>query len=417
MSNDIFSKRFQKYLCISCGICAGLFPEKIYMRYERNVGMFFPFLVSDALNEEISEAIKEICPGYGYSLIENTDIKKSEKYSLEMGFYHNLFAAQSSDQDVLVNASSGGVMSEISLYLLENKLVDGVVVTDMRYDNEMPEPVSYIARSREQVLQAQGSKYCPSPTMLIVDEIIKNPGNYAVIGTPCQLAGLETARRKYKRLDDSIYLTIANFCGGFRDFRETERLIKKNNLKVQDVISLSYRGGGQPGFMTILAKDGNKVMLPYPQYAKMTGIMKSYRCRTCVDATGELADISCGDAWLDDYINRDQGWSVIITRNQKSDQLIKSMIKKSLIKCEPLSKEDVILSQKTNITTKKYRQLARRKLYSFLGIPLPDFGGGYVNSNLGLLFEIKVHISTSIFHLAEIFGVYDVLMKLIKRKA
>ena len=146
--------------------------------------------------------------------------RKAKNYLLELGSYHSIFAAQSCDKEILKRASSGGVMTLIGLYLLENNFVDGVVVTGISYGNEGPRPFGYIANNKKMLMEAQGSKYTPSPTMSILNEIISKPGKYVVVGTPCQIAGLEKARKINSVLDESIYLTITNFCGGFRDYIE-----------------------------------------------------------------------------------------------------------------------------------------------------------------------------------------------------
>ena len=201
-----------------------------------------------------------------------------------------------------------------------------------------------------------------------------------------------------------------------RLYRETESLINKSKFKPQEIIDFTYRGNGQPGFMTIIDKDKKKKMLPYPNYAKMTGIMKDHRCRTCIDATGELADISCGDAWLEKYTKQNLGWSIVMTRSMKGEKILKDMINKQLMVVERISKEDVIESQKGNITSKKVRQHSRRLIYKIFRIPIPEWEGGFIQSNTGLFFEIKVLISTFIFHIAEILGLYDFFIKFLKRR-
>jgi coenzyme F420 hydrogenase subunit beta len=416
VDNNIFTKKFQKYLCTSCGVCAGMLPSRVEMVYEKNIGKFVPSS-TDNYDNEIQERVAEICPGYGYDISKSVNRKESKRYSLELGSYISVFAAQCTDKDILPNATSGGIMSAIGVYLLEGHIVDGVIVTGMKYGSQGPKPFGYIARTKEMILNGQGSKYLPSPTMSILNEIISTPGKYVVIGTPCQIAGLEKARLTNKILDKSIYLTIANFCGGFRDFRETEILIKKNEFELSEITELKYRGNGQPGFMTIIDKNNKKQMLPYPQYAKMTGIMKDHRCRTCIDATGELADISCGDAWLNKFIKRDSGWSITMTRSTKADKIIEVMKQKRLITFENVSESEVIQSQEGNISSKKYRQYSRRTIYKLLRIPLPNWEDGYIKSNSGTLFEFKVFLSTLIFHIAEISGFYDFLIRYIKRKA
>lgn len=82
---------------------------------------------------------------------------------------------------------------------------------------------------------------------------------------------------------------------------------------------------------------------------------------------------------------------------------------------EDISVEEIKKSQEGNLVSKKIRQEARRNLYNLLGYKLPYYDGGYYSNNSGLLFELKVHISHTIFSLLEKIGLYKYFAKLIKR--
>ena len=67
--------------------------------------------------------------------------------------------------------------------------------------------------------------------------------------------------------------------------------------------SLRYRGDGWPGYATATQYDGKVFKMDYnTSWGQILGrdIMKM--CRFCLDGIGEMADISCCDAW---YLTND----------------------------------------------------------------------------------------------------------------
>lgn len=154
-----------------------------------------------------------------------------------------------------------------------------------------------------------------------------------------------------------------------------------------------HRGGGQPGSMLIEGGEGEVFKYPYPDYAKISYVVKNERCTLCVDATGELADFSCGDAWLK---NRDTSkpWSIIVARSKNAEVILEEMEKsKKLIFKGDISEEDLIYSQKSNITSKKYRQYNRIKLRDLLLMYSPDWRGNFPIKHGSLLGEFKIFIA------------------------
>ncbi|MDT0593666.1 Coenzyme F420 hydrogenase/dehydrogenase, beta subunit C-terminal domain [Glaciecola petra] len=404
-------------LCISCGACCLADKNsKVTMYEDKEKGVFLPNLKVAEPGWTTGKAL-EICPGKGYSIIESakTLFPQAQNKSIELGRWITATVVRSLESEIVEKASSGGIMTSIAKYLIEQKVVDGVVVTGMDYSKNGPRPSSFIATSPDQLFEAQGSKYAPVPIFDSEADITNFNGNLAFIGTPCQIAALRELQLKDKLIQNKIKLTIANFCGGYRDLRETDKLIQRANIKKEDVNFLRYRGGGQPGSMVIKTMLGQVKALKYPDYARMTGVIKYKRCRVCVDATGELADISCGDAWIPKYLESGQSWSIALARSEYGQSIIDKLHQQRLIEMHSVSEAEVIKSQSGNLASKKVRQKARLKLYKFFRMSTPRFDGGYHQTDGGLLFELKVHISHSVFSFFEKIGIYKFIAKIIKR--
>jgi coenzyme F420 hydrogenase subunit beta len=398
-------------LCVSCAACCFKDGKRISTMVESKAkGIYIPIVNDENRN------LTSICPGKGYSIasISNSLFGKSKYNDLELGRWDAAEAVHSNSDQILENAASGGIMTTIAKFALDKKIVTGVITTEFSYGDTGPRPKTFIATTFKELINSQGSKYCPVPALDIIDEIYQFEGKLLFIGTPCQVAAVRLLQEKNPELKEKILLTIANFCGGYRDFTETNKLIERAGFIKSSVEKFRYRGEGQPGSMLI--GDGNKtVRLPYPNYARMTGVVKYLRCRTCVDATGELADFSCGDAWLDKYSNSSFAWSIVLARSPIAVRILNELKGLELITSESITSSEIKLSQKGNLITKKHRQDSRMKLYKLLGYSIPIYDGGYFVNNKGLFLELKVHISHSIFSFLEKIGLYKIISKFIGR--
>lgn len=397
-------------LCISCGLCSYANNTKMEMKK----GIYIPNF-TNKIDNVTDKFLYNICPGKGYDIINlsKTLYQEGNTYDYKIGYYSSIGAVRTLDEDFLKNSSSGGMMSYLAFHLLDEKIVDGILTVKFDYTVKGPIPKPFIARTKEDLISAQGSKYMPIPLLQNIDEILNFPGKLAVIGTPCQIAGVRLFQNVNKELQEKINITIANFCGGYRDYRETERIFKVFNVDKNRINFFSYRGNGQPGTMTIKQDNGKIVRVSYPEYARLTGFTKYYRCRLCVDATGELADISFGDAWHNNFLKTGKKWSFYICRSKKLEAIIENL--KNKINFQDISYDDLISSQKGNLITKKERQHSRIKLYKLMKMQTPIFDGGYNNSNLNLKLELKVLFSQKMMYFLERTGLYLTVAKIIKR--
>jgi coenzyme F420 hydrogenase subunit beta len=398
-------------LCTSCGLCTSDGRSKLVFKKGIPVPVF-----KSKLSREESSNLYTICPGKGYPIVSMGQQLYDEKnimYDYRFGYYQAIGIASSNNPEFLELSSSGGIIPTLANYLLENKEIDGVVTVKFIFDNGIAiKP--FIAKSKDDIIESQGSKYLPVPLLEIIDVIRQFHGRLAVIGTPCQIAGLRLYQKKYPDINHIKY-TISTFCGGFRDFRETKRIFKIYQIDENDITYFSYRGSGQPGFMTIKQNNKKDIKIKYPDYSKLTGYIKYYRCKTCIDAVGELADISCGDAWLERFLASDKKWSIYIIRSEKMKEILITMKNKGVISLDSISETELAASQKGNLTSKKERQNARYRLYKLFGKKLPEFDGGYPLNGTGLKLELKIYCMELILFLLEKMKLYLPVAKLIKR--
>jgi len=399
-------------LCLGCGICT--FDSSISkMKFSSSKGMKIPIIQN---NIDYSLA-SSICPGKGYSIIEDSKKRYGKHlYTVELGYVNNTFLTHSYSSEVLKKASSGGIMTQILLYILQNKIVDKVAVTKFIYTSEGPGTKTFLTDNIQDILDCQGSKYCPVDISSFIQECKSFNGKIAYVGTPCQIAGIREIQKIDSSFDDKIILTIANFCGGFKSFNHIKKIALRHSIDYNHISYFRFRGGGQPGSLLMKDGNGNKYEVPYPKYTGYTGYSKLLRCHLCVDAMGELADIACGDAWLDDYLKDKNTWSILLSRNEMASSIITNMRNEKLIDLKDITHEEICYSQRQNLKSKKDRQYSRNILYKFLGYKLPVFDGGFNIEQSSLRTEVKVFIKHKIIELIENIGCFKLYRKLVGKK-
>ena len=398
----------KRNLCIGCGLCT-IDPMIHTMKYSKKNDCMAPA----STNLSIDSLAHFICPGKGYDIkgMAETMFSSDANYHMQLGFIDSLYAAHSLNFEILANASSGGIITQILLYLIEQGIVDSVSVTQFYCDVYGVHTRTFLTNERDEIMKAQGSKYCPVCYDQLIKEMHEREGRVAIVATPCVIAGIRAIENKNPGyLKTKVIFYIANFCGGFKSFRNIKRLADIHKVDYYKLSTFRFRGGGQPGSLKFVEKSGKVASTPYPQYVGLNGYSKMLRCHLCPDATGELADISCGDAWIPRFQRDVNTWSMVVCRNKKASDLILQIQKDGFIVTDEVSIEEVQMSQRHNLKSKKDRQYARMKLYGILGYAIPSYAGkGYSLEMSSIKTEIIVFIKHKLTLWAEKLGLYMVL--------
>jgi coenzyme F420 hydrogenase subunit beta len=408
------SQVVKEKLCISCGACVLVYKSgSISWNYDRKQGMSIPHLETEKGSTD-DDRFYNVCPGRGFDLIRYSKrVCSSEaKYDLNLGFFLDIAAARAIDKVILENASSGGIITVLAQYLLLTKKVNGIITAKFTYGPNGPRSKTIIARTVEELLECQGSKYCPVSIHESLSNLKETNDTVAYIGTPCQIAAIRMLMDHNDWLRKRIKYVIGTFCGGMKDYKNLNLIIRRQGIEPSEVTKFSFRGGGQPGRMIIEDSRGRIKTRPYPDYGTDTGFKKLKRCRLCIDGTAELADIACGDAWVSRFLESGKAWSVIIARNKTGRDLLNEVVKADLVETENISIDEIKFSQRSNLSSKKYRQPARRRLYQILGYKLPVFDGGLPEEQTSLWFEIKVHLSHLFLNTLESLKLYLPFIKI-----
>jgi coenzyme F420 hydrogenase subunit beta len=296
-----------------------------------------------------------------------------------LGNYLRCYVGHSNDVNIRYNAASGGIASQLLISALEMGLVDGAVVVRMKRENPL-ETEAVVARTKQEILDASKSKYCPAASNKVLKQIIKEKGKFAIVGLPCHIHGIRKAEEICETLRGRIVLRIGLMCSHIVSFTGTEFILEKLGVDRKQVKALSYRGNGWPGGMSVRMNDGTNITIP------LLGAWHSYwvvfsshfftpmRCEMCPDESAEFADISLGDAWLPELRHDKIGESIIVTRTKIAEDLLSSVAAAGLVTIVGVSPAKVKQTQGLNLKFKKSFFGKRLFMLKRLGCLTPEFG-------------------------------------------
>ncbi|WP_214041206.1 Coenzyme F420 hydrogenase/dehydrogenase, beta subunit C-terminal domain [Methanoculleus sp.] len=383
-----------RYICTGCGACSAICTQDAISMVPSDEH-FYPELNDDYCIR--CGRCLAVCPG------QTSDIKAigdwlwpKSKYDAKIGKYLSTHVGYSLDETIRYESASGGMATSFILYLLNERIIDGAIITRMNStDPLLAETI--IARTSEEVLQAQGSKYSPTSPVEALKHIksIKTEEKYAFVGLPCHIHGVRNLQKKEEWARKRIIITIGLFCSHTVSFLGNKFLLNKFADGTQNVSNITYRGRGWPGGLCVTYNDGKSVNVPLKDYwAPYFGsyFFTPYRCLVCPDLSSELADISLGDAWLGEITEQDKlGTSMIIVRSLIASKLLSDMETKGYIALTEVSINKAIESQKGILARKKDYLGSRIRLFELFKKSVPVYDQKFTSTIVGYIGAILIY--------------------------
>ena len=304
--------------CTGCAACADVCRHHaIHMDYDKN-GFLRPFITEK--NCIGCKACEKTCPVLNFKKLPFHDIREIKHY-----------AAWSNNDEVCINASSGGIFSQLAINLLEENKDSIVFGAELSQNNTC---VHIGVTKRTDLNKIIGTKYIQSNaegTYKKVKKALSENQRVLYCGTPCQIAGLY-ATLGFK--DNDNLFTAELICHGvgskitadvatsyvgaecihsFRDKADgwcgpnLERVSQKNTYKMSD----------------------GKMFRPVKNiYWEAFSTSHRLSCTSCPFATlPRLADVSLGDLWglYKQYPQRcTLGASLVLANSEKGNCMIRS---------------------------------------------------------------------------------------------
>ena len=277
----------ERELCTDCGISRSSDPKRC--------GRACQFI--DPQYETLEREI------HGQTrLLEQSD-------QLFFGVYRTMYRA--SMQDPKAGAQWTGITTTIAERLLENQLVDAVLtMAPDPADSWRPMPV-LITNSKD-MEQARGMRMGYAPLLALLD-VAKEKGykRLAVIGIPCQVYALRALEKELQL--EKLYV-IGTPCSDNTTTENFHEFLNLIDTKPDTITYLEFRADYR---VEIRYTNGEKRTIPFLMLplSKLRPDFFPLTCRTCVDYTNALSDITVG------YMGG-AGEQWLIVRNQQGEDLL-----------------------------------------------------------------------------------------------
>ncbi|WP_430465557.1 Coenzyme F420 hydrogenase/dehydrogenase, beta subunit C-terminal domain [Tabrizicola sp.] len=366
---DPITRAVQRNLCTGCGACAGAFPKAIRMVDDPVHGRR-PVVAASAEGRAAAEQAVSLCAGTGADFTAHAG---DDGFGPVLGAW----SAHAADAEIRHRGSSGGAVTALALFALEQGLVGGVAhIAARAEDPRLNEAV--ISHDRAGLMRGAGSRYAQASPAEALGAVAAGTAAVAFIGKPCDVASVHKAKTSDPSLSAKLPLSIAIFCAGAPNLVATDRLLDRLGVpKDATVLDLRYRGNGWPGLMQARYRDADGIEQDSPGIPYCTGwgkILQSerrWRCRICTDHTGAFADISVGDPWhTPPEGNTDAGRSLVVARSAAGLRLVKAAIAAGVLVAET-QPVDVIAKAQPNLVAAQGAVWGRRLAMRGFGMVVP----------------------------------------------
>lgn len=381
--NRNISEVVAQNLCTGCGTCAGICPFSA-IKMIRHLDLFVPEINIDLCkNDKGCHVCYDVCPGHSIDLISiGKSLFSSNSYNTYLGYYRYAKTGHSSNLEVRFNAASGGVVTQLLIWMLQSGFINGAVVTTLTCKDRL-NPEVIIATSTEEIISGQSSKYCPVPLNQIIDKIKKFDGKLAIVGLPCHIHGFRKAETHFSFLKRKIAVYIGLFCSSVKSFGATEYILKNYGIHQGSINAFTYRGEGCLGNMIIQLEDANDFKVPYSEYyPSIRSFFIPKRCSLCIDHTSELSDLSVGDIYIPPFSNDKIGTSSIIVRSKRGHQIIQQASHHGKLVLSDVDINLVIKSQWPMLEKKKHHIVVRNILNKMSGLKVPNYDYKFPRLNI-----------------------------------
>jgi coenzyme F420 hydrogenase subunit beta len=332
-------------------------------------------VLADSPRTDVTLAAFEACPGKG---LHYPDLCRSVfggvPQSWLIGWYRTVHVGHSCLPEVRRRAASGGVITTALLYLRERGLIDGAVV--VRQGRPVPwQAEAVIATSAEAIAEASQSVYVPVPVNTLLPEMAAFPGRLAYVGLPDQVASLRRLQQLGHPGALKVDYVLGPYVGTSVYFGAIESYLRSNGISsLDEVTELRYREGEWPGKLLVRTRSGRVVTARKFYYNYLIPFYATRSSLLSVDFTNELADISVGDAWHPRYEAQGQGFSVVIARSERGEQVRRALQRQGWVSLTEIALGDALAMHSHMLDFKKRGAFIRIGWRAAMGRPVPDYG-------------------------------------------
>lgn len=396
MSFNVVSEVASKNRCIGCGVCTAICPQSV-LQMQLAPSSSYEVRQIPGCDERCDLCLK-VCPFYQKDGFEDALNRKIyadlPNQSGDFAKFLNTYEFYKKDEAQRLSSASGGAGNFIFNALFENGLIDYAICaqsvdstslcasqsTAMVQDAAEPQSASAAQNFKEDasqnleqspgaalfkfaVIKSAGelertkkSAYYP----LSLDEALKfiaaHDGAYAISALPCFAKALRLICEKNRRIKSRVKFIIGLICGQSKSANFARKLANNAFGEEVNLASADFRrkiAGASAMSFGFKFKDmrGREAVDDRGSSAEFYWSSRAFTplaCNHCVDVFAKCADAVLMDAWLSPQVRDFRGSSLVITRDERIDELFK----KGGEFCESISPALVQSSQQSVVDAK-----------------------------------------------------------------
>ena len=328
---DLIEEVHNKGICQECGGCVSFCSSNDY----DVIGFKDPYSPPVYINKD--QCLEcgicyFICPQTHILDPElNQTYHFSEFSSMPLGYVREIYSCQAMDKDLLRVGTDGGVVNSLLYYLMEQKQIDGAVVSKT---NAPLSRESELATSKQELVQAAGTQLNISPQLKEIQKFstytnsISQLNHYkfnklAIVGTPCQLYTIRCMQDLGVRPSENVEICLGLFC--YENFLFDSSQLKKFeddfNIRYSDIEKINIK---EDVIFKLKSKNGGAKTVHIP-FNHLKPYMRP-ACNACADFTNIYADLSFGGLGSPDK------FTTVLVRTEKGKKLMEGAFNAGILK-------------------------------------------------------------------------------------
>jgi coenzyme F420 hydrogenase subunit beta len=329
---ELFDEVITSGLCTGCAGCVIACPHDV-IGYEHAPGAYKPFHLEEELGadncihgEKGCTSCTRACPRFRAwepSADEHLFARVRQPDEVA-GIYQDVLLTRASDEMVHKMGQDGGLVSALLIWALDEGYIDAALTSFVEGTGEAGWTARPgIAATKEEVLDAAGSRYTYSANTLALPEAIERGfSKLALVGMSCMSSVPPTMwSRKIGKVAKPFVFNIGLLCSKtFDDSIFDELFWTKYGLAKSEMTKMNIKGVFQ-----IWMQDGSYHEINLKECHAWT----REGCTHCPDFAAEHADISTGG------IGKDNDWTLTIVRTDLGREIISRMIADGSIEARP----------------------------------------------------------------------------------
>ncbi|GAC1319690.1 MAG: hypothetical protein NVSMB12_19080 [Acidimicrobiales bacterium] len=328
---NLFEEVVTSGLCTGCAGCVIVCPHDV-LEYDDTAGRYKPFNIEDPANpagcthgEKGCTLCTRACPRFrDWEPEADTKLFGRPREEAEVaGISKDIVLARATDPEIHQRGQDGGLVSTILLWAMRHDYIDAALVSYLEGDGSSWKAIPGVARTRDEILAAAGSRYTYSSNpMAYADAIAGGAEKIALVGMGCQTSSpaVMTARRAGK-VARKFALNIGLLCSKtFDDAIFDELFFAKYGLRKEDMVKMNIKGVFQ-----IWMRNGDYHEINLKECHAWT----RDGCKSCPDFAAEHADISTGG------IGAFNDWTLTLVRTDLGREIMDGMLRDGVIETRP----------------------------------------------------------------------------------